>query len=81
MEDYQAMMKKKNYRYSHKRNIQDTFMDPNMVHTDVNGLCLWLVGDETSLADRLFSFSIFEPHREKTGFLPRRKQRRRSASR
>ena len=24
---------------------------------------------------------IFEPHREKTGFLPRRKQRRRSASR
>ena len=25
--------------------------------------------------------SIYEPHREKTGFLPRRKQRRRSASR
>ena len=24
---------------------------------------------------------LFEPHREKTGFLPRRKQRRRSASR
>ena len=24
---------------------------------------------------------IYEPHREKTGFLPRRKQRRRSASR
>ena len=27
------------------------------------------------------SISINEPHREKTGFLPRRKQRRRSASR
>ena len=27
------------------------------------------------------SFCLFEPHREKTGFLPRRKQRRRSASR
>ena len=29
---------------------------------------------------RIFTFA-FEPHREKTGFLPRRKQRRRSASR
>ena len=29
--------------------------------------------------DRLFR--IYEPHREKTRFLPRRKQRRRSASR
>ena len=28
-----------------------------------------------------FKHSLFEPHREKTGFLPRRKQRRRSASR
>ena len=26
------------------------------------------------------SVTTFEPHREKTGFLPRRKQRRRSAS-
>ena len=25
--------------------------------------------------------ALYEPHREKTGFLPRRKQRRRSASR
>ena len=36
---------------------------------------------------KMFVFSVvceqfrFEPHREKTGFLPRRKQRRRSASR
>ena len=52
MEDYQAMMKK-NYKFSQKRKIQDTFMDPNMVHTNVNGMLLWLIGDETSLVDRL----------------------------
>ena len=32
-------------------------------------------------ADVVFSFLLLEPHREKTGFLPMRKQRRRSASR
>ena len=30
---------------------------------------------------RIISYNIIEPHHEKTGFLPRRKQRRRSASR
>ena len=29
----------------------------------------------------VFHIETYEPHREKTGFLPRRKQRRRSASR
>ena len=35
------------------------------------------------LSDFLYIFfaDYFEPHREKTGFLPRGKQRRRSASR
>ena len=39
----------------------------------------------TGLEDRKILFDSqgleIEPHREKTGFLPRRKQRRRSASR
>ena len=33
------------------------------------------------LLTKVISDIITEPHREKTGFLPRRKQRRRSASR
>ena len=59
MEDYQAMMKK-NYKFSQRRKIQDTFMDPNMVHTNVNGMILWLIGDKTSLVDRLVSFIIWQ---------------------
>ena len=37
---------------------------------EIQSKCLSLINDVKS-----------EPHREKTGFLPRRKQRRRSASR
>ena len=38
---------------------------------------------DTKIGSKLgFRFNLlYEPHREKTGFLPRRKQRRRSASR
>ena len=39
------------------------------------------VGAKCKNINYIGATSINEPHREKTGFLPRRKQRRRSASR
>ena len=63
-------------RGPHARQHHDTCR-PNARHS---GICDIL---EFHFIYSLFCFFINpnEPHREKTGFLPRRKQRRRSASR
>ena len=53
--------------------------------TAEKSLCILIVWAKFHNGLLYFSVQIgidyFEPHREKTGFLPRRKQRRRSASR
>ena len=57
-------------------------LDPNsVILCDTDSLLVADYVREENLLNRADRRGVIEPHREKTGFLPRRKQRRRSASR
>ena len=60
--------------------VADTFLNKN------TSVALYQIFSQLGFSTGLFrltgtSSSLIEPHRDKTGFLPMRKQRRRSASR
>ena len=48
-------------------------------HTSTHGICNY--SNIFDLSQQITCTLVFEPHREKTGILPMRQQRRRSASR